>query len=140
MKEKDEGMKAEFSVGTFEILTMEPPPDNYGFSDFSFKNILEEDPLFKHVISHINEYLSSEELNSDKKKDIEEFSNFINFDEFSKEIIEKIFSNGIPETLPCLRPLIWKSLIGFYPLKDLKNWKNETIKKESKYIEIREKY
>ena len=137
-----EGMKVESILGTFEILTMEKPtPDNYGFSDFSFKNILENDPLFKHVISHINEYLSSEELNLDKaKKDIEEFSNFINFDEFSKEIIEKIFSNGIPETLPCLRPLIWKSLIGFYPLKDLKNWKNETIKKESKYKEIREKY
>lgn len=110
-----EGMKVESILGTFEILTMEKPtPDNYGFSDFSFKNILENDPLFKHVISHINEYLSSEELNLDKaKKDIEEFSNFINFDEFSKEIIEKILSNGIPETLPCLRPLIWKSLIGF---------------------------
>lgn len=141
-KEIKEGMKVESSLGTFEILTMEkPPPDNYGFSDFSFKNILEEDPLFKHVISHINEYLSSEELSLDKtKKDIEEFSNFINFDEFSKEIIEKILSNGIPETLPCLRPLIWKSLIGFYPLKDLKNWKNVTIKNDSKYKEIREKY
>ena len=141
-KEIKEGMKVESSLGTFEILTMEkPPPDNYGFSDFSFKNILEEDPLFKHVISHINEYLSSEELSLDKtKKDIEEFSNFINFDEFSKEIIEKILSNGIPETLPCLRPLIWKSLIGFYPLKDLKNLKNVTIKNDSKYKEIREKY
>ena len=142
-KEKiKEGMKVESILGTFEILTMEKPtPDNYGFSDFSFKNILENDPLFKHVISHINEYLSSEELNLDKaKKDIEEFSNFINFDEFSKEIIEKILSNGIPETLPCLRPLIWKSLIGFYPLKDLKNWKNETIKNDSKYKEIRNKY
>ena len=143
-KEIKEGMKVESPLGTFEILTMEKPPpdpDNYGFSDFSFKNILEKDPLFKHVISHINEYLSSEELSLDKsKKDIEEFSNFINFDEFSKEIIEKILSNGIPETLPCLRPLIWKSLIGFYPLKDLKNWKNETIKKDSKYKEIKEKY
>lgn len=142
-KEKiKEGMKVESILGTFEILTMEKPtPDNYGFSDFSFKNILENDPLFKHVISHINEYLSSEELNLDKaKKDIEEFSNFINFDEFSKEIIEKILSNGIPETLPCLRPLIWKSLIGFYPLKDLKNWKNETTKNDSKYKGIRNKY
>jgi hypothetical protein len=31
-------------------------------------------------------------------------------------------------------------LIGFYPLKDLKNWKDETIKKDSEYKEIREKY
>ena len=153
MKEKDEGnnnkkeeikkgIEIESSLGTFEILSMEKPPlDNYGFTDFSFKNILEDDPLFRHVISHINEYLSSEEINLDKaKKDIEEFTNFINFDEFSKEIIEKILSNGIPETLPCLRPLIWKSLIGFYPLKELKNWKNETIQKSSKYKEIMEKY
>lgn len=137
-----EGKNVKSKVGTFEILSMEkPPPDNYGFTDFSFKNILESDPLFKHVISHINEYLSSEELNSDKaKNDIEEFSNFINFDEFSKEIIEKILSNGIPETLPCLRPLIWKSLIGFYPLKDLKKCKNETTKKDLKYKAIKEKY
>ena len=47
---------------------------------------------------------------------------------------------GIPESLPCLRPLIWKSLIGFYPLNNLSQWKDETINKNKIYENILKKY
>ena len=66
--------------------------------------------------------------NSKDKEIIKILSNFINNDEFSEEIIEKILLNGIPESLPCLRPLIWKSLIGFFPLKQLSKWVDITNK------------
>ena len=129
-------------IDSFEIISKENEfDDDYDFTDLSFKIIYENDPLFKHVISHINEYISNKsDKNLKSKNTIEELSNFINNDQFSDEIINNILLNGIPETLPCLRPLIWKSLIGFYPLKELKNWKNETIKKNEEYQKITEKY
>jgi hypothetical protein len=42
--------------------------------------------------------------------------------------------------LTCLRPLIWKSLIGFYPLNNLIQWKEETINKNKLYDDIIKKY
>ena len=78
--------------------------------------------------------------NSSDKNIIEILSNFINYDQFSEEIIEKILLNGIPESLPCLRPLIWKSLIGFFPLKELLIWEKVTTNKNDDYKKILEKY
>ena len=128
-------------IDTFEIISKEEKDsdDDYGFSELTFKVIYEEDPLFKHVISHISDYLKKNAENSDKKT-IEVLTNFINYDEFSEEIINNILLHGIPETLPCLRPLIWKSLIGFFPLKDLSKWGKITIQKKSDYQKLLEKY
>ena len=126
-------------IDSFEILSKENEFEDYGFTELSFKTIYENDPLLKHVISHISEYLDKNSKNSDKNI-IECLSNLINFDEFSEEIINEILFNGIPESLPCLRPLIWKSLIGFYPLNKLVKWKNETIQKNTEYKIIVEKY
>ena len=61
-------------------------------------------------------------------------------DEFSNDIINSILLKGIPESLPCLRPLIWKSLIGFYPLNNLEQWKDETINKSKIYEDLLKKY
>ena len=91
---------------------------------------LGNDPLFSHVISHINNYI---EKNKNNSEEIEHLSDFISFDEISKEIINSILIKGIPEALPCLRPLIWKALIGFYPLNDLSKWKDETINNNKIY-------
>ena len=122
---------------SFEIITKNKEfEDDFGFSETSFKNIYESDALFSHVITHTNSYL--EKHNSE---DIQHLSDFISFDEISKDMINSILIKGIPEALPCLRPLIWKALIGFYPLSNLSNWKEETINKNKIYIkDIKQKY
>jgi hypothetical protein len=122
---------------SFEIINKNKEFDDYyGFSETSFKTIYETDPLLSHVISHTNKFL--EKNNS---KDIKHLSDFISLDEFSNDIINSILIKGIPEALPCLRPLIWKSLIGFYPLNNLSEWKEETINKNKIYNnEIIKKY
>jgi hypothetical protein len=116
---------------SFEIISKNKEfDDDFGFSETSFKIIYENDPLLSHVISHTNNYI---EKNKNNSEDIEHLSDFISFDEISKEIINSILIKGIPETLPCLRPLIWKALIGFYPLNDLSKWKDETINNNKIY-------
>ena len=122
---------------SFEIITKNKEfDDDFGFSETSFKNVYESDALFSHVITHTNSYL--EKHNSE---DIQHLSDFISFDEISKDMINSILIKGIPEALPCLRPLIWKALIGFYPLSNLSNWKEETINKNKIYIkDIKQKY
>ena len=125
---------------SFEIILKEKEiNDNCGFTDLSFKNFYENDPLFNHVISHINDYLINNS-DSSNKTTIEILTEFINYDKFSEEIINKILLNGIPESLPCLRPLIWKSLIGFFPLKELDKWKDIETQKKLAYQNIIEKY
>ena len=116
---------------SFEIISKNNEfEDDFGFSETSFKIIYENDPLLSHVISHTNNYI---EKNKNNSEEIEHLSDFITFDEISKEIINSILNKGIPEALPCLRPLIWKALIGFYPLNDLSKWKDETINKNKIY-------
>ena len=38
--------------------------------------------------------------------------------------MENILLNGIPNNLHCLRPLVWKSFIGYLPPNDLSKWIN----------------
>ena len=124
---KKEGEKDD----SFEIISKNKElEDDFGFSETSFKIIYENDVLLSHVISHTNSYI---EKNKNNSGDIKLLSDFISFDEISKEMINTILNKGIPETLPCLRPLIWKALIGFYPLNDLSKWKEETIDKNKIY-------
>ena len=122
---------------SFEIITKNKEfEDDFGFSETSFKTVYETDPLLSHVISHTNNYLKIND-----SKDIKYLSDFISFDELSSDIINAILIKGIPETLPCLRPLIWKALIGFYPLNNLSEWKERTINKNKIYEkEIINKY
>ena len=123
---------------SFEIISKEKEfSDNFGFTETSFKTLYENDPLLSHVITHINEYIKKNDSNS---VDINHLSDFISMDEFSNDIINSILLKGIPESLPCLRPLIWKSLIGFYPLNNLEQWKDETINKSKIYEDLVKKY
>ena len=123
---------------SFEIISKNKElQDDFGFSETSFKTVYENDPLLSHVITHTNNYI---EKNNHNSEDIEHLSDFISFDEISGEIINTILIKGIPETLTCLRPLIWKSLIGFYPLNNLIQWKEETINKNKLYEDIIKKY
>ena len=123
---------------SFEIISKNKEfQDDFGFSETSFKTVYENDPLLSHVITHTNNYIEKNKHNSE---DIEHLSDFISFDEISGEIINTILIKGIPETLTCLRPLIWKSLIGFYPLNNLIQWKEETINKNKLYDDIIKKY
>ena len=122
---------------SFEIISKNKEfQDDFGFSETSFKTVYENDPLLSHVITHTNNYIEKNKHNSE---DIAHLSDFISFDEISGEIINTILIKGIPETLTCLRPLIWKSLIGFYPLNNLIQWKEETINKNKLY-DIIKKY
>ena len=130
--------KGNHSSESFEIISKEKEfSDNFGFTETSFKTLYEDDPLLSHVITHINEYLKKNDSNS---VDINHLSDFISMDEFSNDIINSILLKGIPESLPCLRPLIWKSLIGFYPLNNLEQWKDETINKSKIYEDLLKKY
>ena len=123
---------------SFEIISKNKEfQDDFGFSETSFKTVYENDPLLSHVITHTNNYIEKNKHNSE---DIAHLSDFISFDEISGEIINTILIKGIPETLTCLRPLIWKSLIGFYPLNNLIQWKEETINKNKLYEDIIKKY
>ena len=130
--------KGNHSSESFEIISKEKEfSDNFGFTETSFKTLYEDDPLLSHVITHINEYIKKNDSNS---VDINHLSDFISMDEFSNDIINSILLKGIPESLPCLRPLIWKSLIGFYPLNNLEQWKDETINKSKIYKDLLKKY
>ena len=130
--------KGNHSSESFEIISKEKEfSDNFGFTETSFKTLYEDDPLLSHVITHINEYIKKNDSNS---VDINHLSDFISIDEFSNDIINSILLKGIPESLPCLRPLIWKSLIGFYPLNNLEQWKDETINKSKIYEDLVKKY
>ena len=123
---------------SFEIISKNKEfEDDFGFSETSFKTVYENDPLLSHVITHTNKYI---EKNKNNSEDIAHLSDFISFDEISKGIINTILIKGIPESLPCLRPLIWKALIGFYPLNNLEQWKKETIKNNKIYENIIKKY
>ena len=130
--------KGNHSSESFEIISKEKEfSDNFGFTETSFKTLYEDDPLLSHVITHINEYIKKNDSNS---VDINHLSDFISMDEFSNDIINSILLKGIPESLPCLRPLIWKALIGFYPLNNLSEWKDETINKSKIYEDLLKKY
>lgn len=115
--------------------------ENFGFHDLSFKEVYYNNELFKHVIEHINEYLSKNKNQNDIiTNNIKKISEFINQNKFTNDILEIILLNGIPNNLHCLRPLIWKSFLGYFPTEDLSKWKNITINNYRNYHSIKKKY
>ena len=127
-------------IDSYEIIYKEKEFGNIDdFEDLSFRIIYEKDPLLKHVISHVSDFLDKNSKNKHSEI-IESLCNFINYDKFSEEIMNKILLNGIPEDLPCLRPLIWKAFIGLYPINQLEKWKDISTNKFSEYKKLIEKY
>lgn len=145
-KNKDKFFTLENSINSFLLLEKEDEKvendnDNFGFQELSFKEVYITNDLFGHVIEHINTYLSrADEQNENITNNIKKISEFINKNKFTNEILEIILLNGIPNNLQCLRPLIWKSFLGYLPPNDLSSWRNIVINNYVKYRNIKGKY
>lgn len=145
---KEKLFTLENSLNTFLIIEKEDEKEedkndneNFGFHDLSFKEVYEKNDLFEHVIEHINKYLSNNNnQNETITKNIKKISEFICQNKFTDDILEIIILNGIPNGLKCLRPLIWKSFLGYFPPNDLSKWKNIAINNYHKYHKIKKKY
>ncbi len=131
------------SKNTFLIVENddEEDEDNFGFHDLSFKEIYMNNKLFTHLITHLNSFLSKNK-NSDEKMviNIQKISEFIKNNKFSDDIFENIVLNGIPNNLHCLRPLIWKSFIGYLPPNDLSKWLTIVKNNYAFYKLVKKKY
>ena len=147
-KNKDKFFTLENSINSFLLLEKEEEgkeekdnEENFGFHDLSFKEVYITNNLFEHVIEHINNYLSKDDIQNEIiTKNIKKISEFISQNKFTNDILEIILFNGIPNNLHCLRPLIWKSFLGYFPPYDLSKWKNIVINNYVKYRELKKKY
>ena len=139
---------AENSINTFLVIEKEDEyeedkmnKDIFGFQDLSYKELYIKDDLFEHVIEHINKYLSKNESQNDIiTQNIKKISEFINQNKFTEDILKIILLNGVPNNLLCLRPLIWKSFLGYFPTHDLSKWKNIVINNYRQYQKLKKKY
>ena len=146
-KNKDKFFTLENSINSFLLLEKEEEgkeekdnEENFGFHDLSFKEVYITNNLFEHVIEHINNYLSKDDIQNEIiTKNIKKISEFISQNKFTNDILEIILFNGIPNNLHCLRPLIWKSFLGYFPPYDLSKWKNIVINNYVKYRELKKK-
>ena len=107
----------------------------------SFKEYYMSNQLFSHVITHLNSFLSKNKNSNEKiVLNIKKITEFINDNQFNEEILENILLNGIPNNLHCLRPLVWKSFIGYFPPNDLSKWINIVQNNHSFYKILKKKY
>ena len=99
-----------------------------------------KNPLFEHLILHIKSYLKLHSTSSKEKNKIEILTDFLKNNKFDNKILKQIIKNGIPNNLPCLRAMIWKTLIGYYPINDLVNWKKITLDHFNSYQTLKKFY
>ena len=99
-----------------------------------------KNPLFEHLILHIKSYLKLHSTSSKEKNKIEILTDFLKNNKFDNKILKQIIKNGIPDNLPCLRAMIWKTLIGYYPINDLVNWKKKTLDHFNSYQTLKKFY
>ena len=104
--------------------------------DQDFITVYEKNPIFEHIILHIKTYLKQNSSSSQEKLKVECLSDFIKKNNFDNKILKQIIKNGIPNQLPCLRAMLWKSLIGYLPINDLSQWKKTTCENFKKYRNI----
>ena len=105
-----------------------------------FITIYEKNPIFEHIILHIKTYLKQNSTLSEEKIKVECLSDFIKKNTFNNKILKQIIKNGIPNQLPCLRAMLWKSLIGYLPINDLSQWKKTTCENFKKYRLIKKEF
>ena len=141
---EDKIFSVENSINQFVVIDNvdeEEDKENFGFHDLSFKEVYSTHDIFGHVIEHINSYLSKNKShNDDIIKNIKKISEFIYQNKFTNDILETILLNGIPNSLQCLRPLIWKSFLGYLPTEDLSKWNIIATNNYRHYISIKKKY
>ena len=99
-----------------------------------------KNPLFEHLILHIKSYLKLHSTSKNEKNKIEILTEFLKNNKFDNKILKQIIKNGIPNNLPCLRAMIWKTLIGYYPINDLINWKKITLDHFKSYQTLKKFY
>jgi hypothetical protein len=116
----------------FSFIDLNPKKNN----DFN----IEKDPIFEHFFLHLKAYLNEESNKTDKSTQMKLVSEFIEKKQFDVKILKSIVIAGIPNNLFCLRPLIWKALIGYLPIDNLSKWKDVTKLKFNQYLAIRKKY
>ena len=139
-KNKEKYYRVENSLNSFLIIENEVKEED-DFYELSFKEVYKTNSLFEHVIMHINIFLSKDNSqNENTAKNIQKITEFINQNKFTNDILEIILLKGIPNSLPCLRPLIWKAFIGYFPPNDLSKWKSITINNYLSYKSIKKKY
>ena len=113
----------------------EPKTDNQ-----EFITVYEKNPLFEHLILHIKSYLKQNSTSSKEKLKVECLSDFIKKNKFDNKILKQIIKNGIPNELPCLRAMLWKSLVGYLPIGDLSQWKKTTCEHFQKYRLLKKEF
>ena len=129
------------AMDSFILINKTPKfSENFGFTDLSFNEIYKDDPLFSHIISHIKSELEKNDIPLKEKQLLEKLSEFIKKNQFTELLIENILTSGISDKITCLRPLIWKSLLGLFPLNSLFSWNEISKNKNEKYSEILKKY
>ena len=100
----------------------------------------EKNPFFEHIILHLKSYLKKNSISSNEKSKIECLSEFVEGKKFDNKILKQIIKNGIPNKLPCLRAILWKSLIGYLPINDLSQWKNKICESFKKYRLLKKEF
>ena len=105
-----------------------------------FITIYEKNPLFEHLIIHIKSYLKQNSTSSKEKLKVECLSDFIKKNKFDNKILKQIIKNSIPNQLPCLRSMLWKSLVGYLPINDLSQWKKTTCEHFQKYRQLKKEF
>lgn len=100
----------------------------------------EKNPFFEHITLHLKSYLKKNSISSNEKSKIECLSEFVEGKKFDNKILKQIIKNGIPNKLPCLRAILWKSLIGYLPINDLSQWKNKICESFKKYRLLKKEF
>ena len=144
---KEKYFKVENSINLFTILEKEDDNEkaasnnNFGFQDLNFKDLYKSNELFEHVIDHVNKYLADKNIENDLiTANIRKISKFLNQNKFTEDILETILLNGIPNNLHCLRPLIWRSFLGYLPIYDLSKWEIIVKNNYNRYHNIKKQY
>lgn len=112
------------------------------FEDIDFKEAYTDNPVFSHALEHLSQIscIIVGNKQSEDKALIRKVGGFIANNKISDEIIEDILNFGIPSTLPCLRPMIWKALLNYLPKDTLSKWKEITVKNYQDYHKLLKKY
>ena len=133
----------DYKDSLFSFINLNPG-NQTTLEDNEFKSELvinfSKNPLFEHLILHIKSYLNLYTASSKDKEKVKILSDFLKNNKFDNKILKQIIKNGIPENLPCLRAIIWKTLIGYYPINDLSQWKEITINHFKSYQNMKKLY
>ena len=132
----------DYQDSLYSFININPETSMIPSDEFKSELVLNfsKNPLFEHLILHIKSYLKAFSNSSKDKSKVSILSEFLNTNKFDNKILKQIIKNGIPNKLPCLRAMIWKTLIGYYPINDLIKWKPITLEHFNKYRDIKKFY